>query len=973
MWVDTKGEDGPQCIHHTPVGALTAQPPPSRPCRSLQYALQNALNSTFIKITCGTHELQPDFVFPYLPIPTGLLALRIEGECATKRPTVRCQNGALAAFKGIVNLTIDEIDFEDCGNQEEAILDDSFSTLYIFNCTNVKLQHITIHITGQRGSGIAIKNFVSYGVITLNDVSILHNGTHGTGIQCDIHGNSQSPADYISLYMSNVQVLNTNTHTEYNPSMAFTGIRIIAKGTGHGTIISLHNTTVFNSAPASGYGILVSLLDDMHWSFIQLARVLVLDGWDNRYQTRNKTDVLTECDNRQLEMIEANNNTVHKVYTGIAVAVLTSYNTITVTDSQVVATYGPMNVYALVFNFNDLAAMNRVQLKNVLLTAKGNPLINRFGLFVNFNGKTSENTVITWNVRAVNSTTVSGIGALLYFAGHCFRNSVQLNRSKIVNHESKDGGSIVAHFTDYAESNIIILYRTTSKNNTAMLGGGLQIQLGGFARGNLIISWTSLFAGNKAHAGGGLYIKFTNSSERNRVYLMANLIMYNTLIPSPNISMLGGGVHVDIAANKAMYATNNVMTINQSLLVRNKAKGGVGGGISVLYVHSLYTGERGDEVRIEMSMLINNQAGYGNAFGMQSSPRYRKALFRGITMNGNICYYTKSSMFNEYLGMIPPLKKIVQNVDDPTNIYEGFNLLKLMIKVLVISQGIKNNASELMKKQVNPLYQIRANTSLILLKSVEIRLQGHVYCGAASQGILAVDSEILLQPYSWTIIFNCVASHGGAIALYGESYIRIPSTSVLQLRHNHAFQRGGAIYVHSTQHAVPHVHCFLQHEHGQKVVLDVTGIWFQNNSAKYEGQSVYISEAENCFGSKMQLFFVEAENPLNSTISRALDLQSINEMNAGQMCKTEGIFYDFCNGTRNASIRTLPQVVSSPDHVDGRPADLDNPITVKFIPGKPRQLSHKNAFDKLGNPVSTVFTAQIITEEPTTDVQLNPF
>ena len=38
--IDTKGEDGPQCIHHIPVGALMAQPPPSRSCRSLQFALQ---------------------------------------------------------------------------------------------------------------------------------------------------------------------------------------------------------------------------------------------------------------------------------------------------------------------------------------------------------------------------------------------------------------------------------------------------------------------------------------------------------------------------------------------------------------------------------------------------------------------------------------------------------------------------------------------------------------------------------------------------------------------------------------------------------------------------------------------------------------------------------------------------------------------------------------------------------------------
>ena len=47
-WVDTKEEDGPQCIHHTPVGALMAQPPPSRSCRSLKYDIWSQAQSLSI-------------------------------------------------------------------------------------------------------------------------------------------------------------------------------------------------------------------------------------------------------------------------------------------------------------------------------------------------------------------------------------------------------------------------------------------------------------------------------------------------------------------------------------------------------------------------------------------------------------------------------------------------------------------------------------------------------------------------------------------------------------------------------------------------------------------------------------------------------------------------------------------------------------------------------------------------------------
>ena len=91
------------------------------------------------------------------------------------------------------------------------------------------------------------------------------------------------------------------------------------------------------------------------------------------------------------------------------------------------------------------------------------------------------------------------------------------------------------------------------------------------------------------------------------------------------------------------------------------------------------------------------------------------------------------------------------------------------------------------------------------------------------------------------------------------------------------------------------------------------------------------------------------------------------------MCYVDGIIYPLCNGTSNTSIDMPPQVVSKPDHVDGAPVDLDNPLTVQLIPGKQKQLPHKHAYDILRNVINTVFTVQIITDEPTTDVHLNPF
>lgn len=54
-----------------------------------------------------------------------------------------------------------------------------------------------------------------------------------------------------------------------------------------------------------------------------------------------------------------------------------------------------------------------------------------------------------------------------------------------------------------------------------------------------------------------------------------------------------------------MYAT---------LFLTDKANGGVGGGLSVSYEHSQYTGDSGDKHYMNFSLFFNNQADYGKAF-----------------------------------------------------------------------------------------------------------------------------------------------------------------------------------------------------------------------------------------------------------------------------------------------------------------------------------------------------------------------
>ena len=343
-----------------------------------------------------------------------------------------------------------------------------------------------------------------------------------------------------------------------------------------------------------------------------------------------------------------------------------------------------------------------------------------------------------------------------------------------------------------------------------------------------------------------MYINFNTRAARNTVSLFVIYVIHNTLI-TPHIST-GGGILVTFETDKAMFATENRVIMNNSNIIHNQAIGGVGGGLSVLYVHSPFTGDSGDEVYLNDSTFVDNQADYGHAYALQSSPQYRKALFHGITLIETKCFCIKSRWYDEefdklYRTMFAATFEEYYKNSTKDNSYD----LKALDNIVIAM----NVTSELMKKQDNPFFQmqIQTNTSLVFLSSVQIRLQGELYCGAASQGILAVDSEITLQPYSSTKLSYCVAPHGGAIALYGESYIRVSTQSFLILRNNYAFQRGGAIYVHPTTHAVPHVRCFIQYEQGQAPAVNHSGILFQDNSAKREGQSVYISEADSCIDS----------------------------------------------------------------------------------------------------------------------------
>ena len=1046
MWVDTRGEDSHQCIHDTPEGALMAQPPPSSSCRSLQYALQYALNSTSIIITCGRHEYPKtsDMAFP-----KHLWNVRIVGECTKNRPTVQCMNGGNIALHYLTNVEVSNLMIERHGTQGGYEMDSDNAVVDISYCANVRMKSIRVSIMASHGSGISLRHSSTNGEIILQNVSILHNGTYGSGIDCDILRTSQSKTDYLTLNMTHILVANTNTNTTYEPSMTFTGISIAVHGTGNGNYISMHNITVINSAPVSGFGILARFSNDTHKNTAILAGVNVLDGWDKRYHSRQKDEVMRDCGRRQREMVSMP-NAISANYSAIMIAVETSQNTINVTDLQVTTTSCAPNGSALAIYFKGLPKLNSIYLGNISIAAMGSTVAYRQGLDVRFSGRASKNEVLTQDIRVVNSKTESGGGARLLFTDYSIRNRVVLYRGTFANlSASKYGGGLCAVFQGHSHDNRIVTMLMKLENNTAEVGGGIftllddsssrnsinttqtdfngnramdkgglakgmfrscgggfaalclgnardnnvsllhskltsnsakqgggvMLSLGDYARGNRVILSQVSIASSTAYAGGGMYVKFHHSSERNIVTISWCTLAFNVLIPHKRFDTFGGGASIEFDAGQATSTTNNMISMGHVYFMDNSAESGVGGGLSVFYVHSPHIRSSEDKVILDNTWYWNNQAANGQALALQSSPKYRKAVFGGITLR-----VTRFMAFRWMSFRPRPANDITVTKDSSVlqEIETAFiNRLKTGYQKLS-----NKTMPELMR--LKPLPQVETSKSMILLISVKVRIDTWLtcLCGAISQGIHAIDSEITFLPNSFARISYCVGSHGGAVALYGESYIRLPSSapSRMLLDQNLAFQRGGALHVGSTQSPLSHFRCFLQNDQEQNEQGQMKGnanIMLANNTATFEGQSVYISDAQSCLnnGALNQLIFADHVClPLNSTrcTYQLYYFREREHKRRLRECLALGIVdeAEYCS----ESERFLPvsqELLLHPNHVDHASQDVWL-INVNFIPGMKKKLPYRYVYDRLGNVINTAFTVQIISRQEKLPVQLNP-
>ena len=968
MWVSTTGEDSPHCIHDTP----TSDPVPlplhlNESCGSLNYALAHIGNNTLIAIGCGIHVLEP--VGSLLAIEgtsMNLTTIVVVSDCEAYPSMIQCTDGANLAFYNVETVHIEYIVFRNCGKQlqHSDSLTDS-STLYFQDCKIVILVSLFINITGPYGRGISfIRNdaSITQGNVLISNVVIVHYGIHGSGIHFEYLTGSTRDASLaneriqlttLTIICKAVFVENVNPR---NLAMTFTGINITVMGDGEGGEIILSNFTIYShlDRTSSGSGISIALLDTVCHYNVFLEDVEVLEDCQNLHNSSNRTASGTTIDEQFCSSTakDAFNNSITLTSIKIELRGNSNRNHIQIGTVEVFGlTECVAPGSALSIEVTDQSERNAVLLQDMYLVGSNSSKACRRGLHVFVTRWARRNAIIVTETGFHAHRALCGAGGYFEFSGHAMENLVEIKYTLVSHNHAFWGGSIATVCRDFATDNIFIVHNMKISNSSAVLGGGVLVNLQDSSSKNTIHLALDLFS-NTACRGGGILLQIKDASVANVVEIWNCNFMYNELFPSEKHDMMGGGVHVEFATVSATFRTDNIVIFTEDKFAFNTAGPGVGGGISVLYKHSHYQGDSGDRLIIENAHLLHNMAASGSACAFQSLPTHGKRLFRGVRMTNFI------ADINVITGQM--------NIMQPSENTSYFNRFHIVINssseesVAVMNQQLSQG--------INPSLQVETNTNMIFAKSVQITVRNelNIYCGASSQGIYALDTEIVFQANTMALLQICVATHGGAIALHGESYIRVGKNATLEFAFNHAFQRGGAIYASSAPGVLPVSNCFLQYDQEWN---EISGAFvFDTNSADVAGLSLYMSDARNCYSQTTRKNHSTNLAPYSDWLTFSVfDIQHFN--------------FSFIYPANDSERRTNLQweIMSGISYMDSATlfADLNGNMTkhniIHFIPGKPRQLPYTCAYDQFGNIITPVFAVLINKMDDSLPVELNSF
>ena len=589
-------------------------------------------------------------------------------------------------------------------------------------------------------------------------------------------------------------------------------------------------------------------------------------------------------------------------------------------------------------------------------------------------------------------TRFKGCGGamLVVFQSSAYMNNVTINTLPTNNTAFTAGGCLFVGFCEKAHNNTINVNALTCVNNTVDArpgkvdgrGGGISIVFSDEASHNMLIGYNWYLYNNSADYGGGVHIKLKKLALNNGVYINNSFIALNHLLHQKTFSNStttkhgggGGGIHIEFYTDWKYWqtSTSNIVNLTQCILLFNTAKGLVGGGISVIDWRN-----SADVLELSFCTFLHNVASYGAAISIEMFPSYQvgNSTTHRVILGPNNRFYGNFSTWNPDHSWIKEYTTTRSIWENSTN-FNDFPVMDIFItRVQGMAANLSASLDELLSliQRVNfdVQYRIKLESTgngLVYLKSTRVAVKGEqaFVCMEGAQGMFAVDSVLFLDSGANMKFFYCVATHGGAMALYSDSTIVLSERVQLSFIQNYALQHGGAIYVDVSYG--PHTsaqNCFLQYHSQENATFspqlwENVGISFINNSAGQEGNSVYISDALTCMPSLTDHDVVGGVYLVNST----------------EVLKWSNVFHYIPQGCSvyNTSCDLSEEVASGPSSIQCRAeVNVNGLATFTVIPGKETQLPVDGVLDDYDNKIQSVFSVQLLNPHGALNLSVDPF
>ena len=292
----------------------------------------------------------------------------------------------------------------------------------------------------------------------------------------------------------------------------------------------------------------------------------------------------------------------------------------------------------------------------------------------------------------------------------------------------------------------------------------------------------------------------------------------------------GAAAYINIQGNP----TQTEIHVNDTTFMSNKAK--KGGSLAIAHYGNLTKNNR---VLIYNCTLANNTAKYGGGVYMEITRRYS-------------CHKDMSQTATQYLFLScewidnGALKGAAIDIRQHYLPYDISHYMYHKPEITFMNCTFEGN---MVKNEITKYPLLRRGRGIVNAYEAYILFQGdNTFQDNNSTALYLFSSKVQFRDDTRMEFLRNEGYQGGAIALYGSSTIHVWDNVTIVFDSNRASDKGGAIFQETAfiREYISMKSCFLDYHGKMNSTQRRVSIYFMNNTAQCEGQSIYVSSYYAC-------------------------------------------------------------------------------------------------------------------------------